>query len=410
MATQKDIYNKFMEEYGDYPKKLFALIDSVKKDLPETEEDENYNAGCMQKDADIGLSSNVAVINAYSFEKAFDDYRQRKSDMPETEIKARVVFDFLSQHGVDFSYERNKNDFLFKDEQGKDVTREMFYANSIYKNALCNTNFFDRNVGNVQLLCLEPKSMTDMPRNIQGLSDQSVDRFMRIPDEERLRILYKRGMYHESIHIAMGTTDERKCDAFALLKVMKEHPKYAKTVFDVYNMQRSKMGYTVSTLHKKEGAGKQRAIKGGAMTYLMPNTYKKLEEYALNPEKIPDNDADVLKLACALTAKPEFSKKQLVEYAKLVAKDYVTPRDLGNNEIVRSCMRQGGFKNIQRYIESDKKLNDFISKHRAEKGKSIPVKISSLKKLEAVLKGFPETKKTKTDFNAFLYKRKNKGR
>ena len=170
------------------------------------------------------------------------------------------------------------------------------------------------------------------------------------------------------------------------------------------------MGYTVSTLHKKEGAGKQRAIKGGAMTYLMPNTYKKLEEYALNPEKIPDNDADVLKLACALTAKPEFSKKQLVEYAKLVAKDYVTPRDLGNNEIVRSCMRQGGFKNIQRYIESDKKLNDFISKHRAEKGKSIPVKISSVKKLEAVLKGFPETKKTKTDFNAFLYKRKNKGR
>ena len=109
--------------------------------------------------------------------------------------------------------------------------------------------------------------------------------------------------------------------------------------------------------------------------------------------------------AQAVKASKDFARSK-----ELVAKDYVTPRDLGNNEIVRSCMRQGGFKNIQRYIESDKKLNDFISKHRAEKGKSIPVKISSLKKLEAVLKGFPETKKTKTDFNAFLYKRKNKGR
>ena len=129
-----------------------------------------------------------------------------------------------------------------------------------------------------------------MPRNIAGLSPQAIADFMHIPDEERLNILYKRGLYHESTHIAMGTTDERKCDAFALLKIIKEHPAHAKTIFDVYNMQRSKMGYTVATLQRKEGILRQRAIKGGAMTYLMPNTYEKLQQYALNPQLIPENE------------------------------------------------------------------------------------------------------------------------
>lgn len=47
--------------------------------------------------------------------------------MSETEAKARVVFDFLNKHGVyDFSYEQNKNDFLFNDDEGKPVTRENF--------------------------------------------------------------------------------------------------------------------------------------------------------------------------------------------------------------------------------------------------------------------------------------------
>lgn len=184
---------------------------------------------------------------------------------------------------------------------------------------------------------------------------------MNIPDEERLQILYKRGMYHESIHMAMGTTDERKCDVFALLKIMKEHPKYAEAIFDVYNIQRSKMGYTVNTMRKKSGVQKQRTIKNGAMTYLMPNTYKKLKKYALNPQLIPQTDSEILKLTCEMTSEPEFSKEQLSAYTELMLQEHITSQDLANNEIVQACMKQGGFNHIDEYIASDKTLNKIMS-------------------------------------------------
>ena len=359
---ENSVYDDFMTQYQNYPQELLSLIEGQRALLPINVEDENYNLGTMQKDTDIGLSSNLAVINAHSFEKSFADYKKNYPQMSETEAKARVVFDFLNAHGVnDLSYEQNKDDFLFKDNNGNNVSRENFYAAQVYKNALSNTNFFDRNVGNIQVLCLEPKSVTAMPRNIKGISQEKIDKFMNIPDEERLQILYKRGLYHEALHMAMGTTDERKCDVFALLKTMREHPKYAETVFDVYNAQRSKMGYTINAMRKREGEQKKRAIKNGAMTYLMPNTYTKLKKYALNPHLIPQQDAEILQLTCEMTSEPEFSKAQLSEYAKLMAQDHLSPQDLAGNEIVQTCMKQGGFDNIDSYIASDNNLSEIMS-------------------------------------------------
>ena len=371
-----NIYNSFLEQYQDYPKELFSLVEKIRPQLPKSNEDENYNFGTNEKDKDIGLSSNIAVINAHTFEKSFDDYKKQNPLMSDIEAKARVVFDFLSQHGISFTYENNKDDVLFQDN-GKDVIRENFYANAIYKNALSNTNFFDRHISNMQILCLEPKSVTDMPRNIDGLSKESFNNFMNIPDDKRMDILYKRGLYHELIHMTLPTTDERKCDAFALLKTMQEYPEYAKTIFDVYNIQRSKMGYTIDTLHQEEGFAKQRAIKGGAMTYLMPNTYKKLEQYALNPKMIPQNDEQILHLTCLLTCEPEFSKEQLSAYAQLLSQKYISPQDLANNEIVQTCMAQGGFDSIDKYIASDEKLQKTLS--TLDKEKLISEKLASVK-------------------------------
>lgn len=360
-----DIYDNFIAQYGDYPQELFSLAAQHRNSFSTNIEDENYNSGTMKKDDDIGLSSNIAVINAHSFEKSFNDYIQSNPQMSETEAKARVVFDFLNQHGVNtFSYEQHKDDVLFEADNGDIITRENFYANAIYNNALTNTNFFDRNIGNIQLLCLEPKSVADTPRNITGLPQENIDKFMNIPNEERLQILYKRGMYHESIHMAMGTTDERKCDVFALLKIMREHPEHAKTIFDIYNIQRSKIGYTIGTLHKKSGVQKQRAIKGGAMTYLMPNTYKKLEQYALNPQLIPQTDIEILKLTCELTSEPEFSKEQLSAFADLISQEHITPQKLADNKVVQACMAQGGFNDINQYIACDKNLKDFMVDNR----------------------------------------------
>jgi hypothetical protein len=95
----------------------------------------------------------------------------------------------------------------------------------------------------------------------------------------------------------------------------------------------------------------------------MPNTYKKLEQYALNPQLIPENDAGILILTCQLTSEPEFSKEQLYAYMKLMQKDNISLQDLATDAIVQSCMKQGGFKSIEEYIASDKKLGNMIQEN-----------------------------------------------
>ena len=99
--SDKEIYDSFLKTYQDYPKELFSLIEELRPFLPANIEDENYNLGTMEKDKDLGLSSNMAIINAHSFEKSLNIYKEQNPQMPDTEAKARVVFDFLNEHGVD---------------------------------------------------------------------------------------------------------------------------------------------------------------------------------------------------------------------------------------------------------------------------------------------------------------------
>lgn len=370
-------YDDFLERYKNYPKQLASLVASERNEHAITDEAGKYNLGTMQKDEDIGLSNNIIIANANKFKSARDEYNNHYPQMSNDEAQSRVVFDFLHENGSSFSYDKDKDDILFGD-----VKRKHFYSGAIYENAIYNTSFFDRHIGNMQILCLEPKSVDGLPRATSGLPKKTIDKFNNIPSSERFEILHKRGLYHESVHVAMGTADERKCDTFALLKVMQEHPKHAKTIFDVYNMQRSKIGYTICTLHRVEedSPSYKRIIKGGAMTYMMPNTYKRLEEYALNPEKIPDNDSDLLKLTCSLTKEVEFTKEQLGEFAKLMAKEKITAEDLGSNKIVQICMQQGSFKDVNSYIDSDNRLKSFIESNKMKKSKDIEMRIASLRK------------------------------
>ena len=68
--SSSNMYDNFMTQYQNYPKELFSLIAGSRDSFPTNIEDENYNLGTMRKDDDIGLSSNLAVVNAHSFEKA----------------------------------------------------------------------------------------------------------------------------------------------------------------------------------------------------------------------------------------------------------------------------------------------------------------------------------------------------
>lgn len=376
METEK-LYSDFLEKYKNYPLELAMVAQQEKENLPKTNEDQNYNLGTMEKDLDIRLSQNIVVANAYGFKSAYTTYKNDNPGMPDDEAKARVVFDFLQAHGTDFSYDEHKNDVLFGN-----VTREQFYAGSVYKNVLSNTNFFHRHIGDMQMLCLEPKSFDSFPRGIGGLAPETLERFSAIPAAERFEILHKRGLYHESLHMATGTADERKCDAFALLKIMKEHPTQAQTVFELYNMQRSKIGYVVDNMHgKEEGTNAhQRAIKGGAMTYMMPKTYQKLAGFAHNPEQIPNGDAALLKLTYELTSEVEFSHDQLKDFGRLMNKKNITSADLAQDEIVQSCMQQGGFEDINTYIKSDPRLKLFMEQQEKNNSVEIDQKIEKIRK------------------------------
>lgn len=355
IMDSEQIYNDFITRYQAYPKQLASVVCGMRDrgEFSENIEDENYNLGTMGKGRHS--SSEIFVMNAVSFRQAFEGYKSQNAEMNETEAKARVVFDFLKQNGVEgLSYEKDKDEVVFDYDKDTRVTRAQFYATSVYEDALTNTNYFDKHVGNAQLISLKQRDMAELSRI-------HADGFSEIPKEEQLEIIYKRGLYHESVHTALGTTDERKCDSFALLKVMKEHPKHAQTIFDMYNVQRSQMGYTLGRFYGKDEEAKQESVRGGAMTYIMPNTYSKLKQYAQNPSLIPQTDEGIMKLSCELTREPEFSKEQLSEFSKLMGKKGVTPQDLAKNEIVQSCMRQGGFESIDEFIANDKRLNAYFS-------------------------------------------------
>jgi hypothetical protein len=229
-----------------------------------------------------------------------------------------VVFDFLQKNGQDFSFEKNADDILW--EGGP--TRKMLYGFpkvGIYDEIVGNTNFRDRHIGDMQIITL-PEIKAEMPRGTDELLSKV--NASGISKEEWNEIMLKRGLYHEAIHAACGTNDERKCDVFALLKIMKEHPKQAKLAFDVYNYARSKIGHTVSSINgaRKSDFDMQRQIKGGVMTYMMPETYEKLKEYALDPSKIPSSDKEILKLTWEITESLILAKSRYKSFIMLCVK------------------------------------------------------------------------------------------
>ena len=358
MLTELEMnYSAFVVKYKDLPKKLAGCRADY---FAPTQEHAFYNKGTMAQPS----SENIAIVNAQSFNVAFHEYRILHPEMAEDEAKARVVFDFLQKNGSKLSYEKNEQDVLFESGSYK-VTRKDFYANVIYADSQQNTNYFSRHIGDMQIITLPEMPIGKMPRNIEGLSPAVCDKIKQIAPETLQEIFLKRGLYHETVHAAMGTSDERKCDAFALLKVMKEHPFEAQEIFAIYNQARSKIGYVVDAIHQRRGNNQElkNQVRIGTMTYLMPQTYGYLKEFALHPEKIPNRDEDMLKLTYDLTSRPDFAAEDLTSFMKLMQKDSISTEELSKSKVVQACMKQGGFKDIGSYIACDKKLSQFMAKY-----------------------------------------------
>lgn len=363
-------YDAFCEKYQYFAKDLCVLGKEIVSELKIPEEHPFYNAGTMARAKEASFSSNIVLANAREFKRA---YVNLPPEMGTDEKKARVVFGFLQQNGVSLSYEQNSNDVLFVNpDNGKDVFRADFYAGMVFGNAVENTNYISRYIGDMQIITLPEQKPGQMPKNTKGLSAEVLEKLGRISEEERQEMFLKRGLYHESMHVALGTDDERKCDVFALLKVMKEHPEHAQEVFEVYNMQRSKIGHTVEAMSVSRKDAKVAAdnVKIGTMTYLMPRTYATLRQYAEQPEKIPDTDRGILKLTYEMTSNPEFSHQELGAFLAAVSKDKISRKELSETAVVQACMTQGGFKDFGAYVASDKTLDGFLKK----RGDAVDVK------------------------------------
>lgn len=364
-------YTSFIYKNKDFARNLHDVCASCKDEFAKNTESSLYNLGTMDRDVDNPVNGNIVLANAKAFKTALARYKVSNPQMDEVEARARVVFDFLQHNGQNLSYENNAKDILFGD-----ISRAQFYGDgeqSVFGEIIGNTNFKDRHVGNMQIICL-PEVKNNMPRGADELKDRVLG--SGISSDVWAEIMLKRGLYHESVHAVMGTTDERKCDAFALLKIMQEHPQYARIAFDVYNHCRSKIGFTVAAVNgsRNDEARMKREIKKGTMTYVMPETYKKLEYYANNPMDIPRDDKDIAKLAYRITEKPDFSDEALHAFYNVVCQDSVSKVDLAKLEVVQACMRQGGFANIDEYIMSDKSLLAFMVK----KGKDLDVVVPSI--------------------------------
>jgi hypothetical protein len=221
-------YNEFIAKYKDFGKDLYGMYKSYTGILPQSTEDDLYNKGVNERDPDNPVNGNIVVANAKQFDIALRRSKILHPDMDEVDVKAMVVFDFLQKNGQDFSFEKNADDILWPGGPA----RKLFYGGekyAVYDEIVGNTNFKDRHVGDMQIISL-PEIKAEMPRGTDELLSKV--NASGISKEEWNAIMLKRGLYHEAIHAACGTNDERKCDVFALLKIMKEHPKHAKLAFD----------------------------------------------------------------------------------------------------------------------------------------------------------------------------------
>ncbi len=336
-------YDEFCNKYEHFARDLCLLSRDVKSELAMTEEDPLYNAGTMRRDADNPVVSHISLVNGHSVKTGFERAKKAHPEMSDEELKARMVFMVLQARGSSLSYEQNGQDILFGD-----VTRNSFYAEQIFKEIIGNTNYQARHIGNMQLITLEDKGDA-MPRK----TEECRGYVSHIPAEERQEMFLKRGFYHESVHAALGTDDERKCDVFALLKVMKEHPTYAKEVFEVYNYQRSQADFTINSMHNSGNI--DREVKKGTMTYVMPRTYAALRQYAEHPERIPETDRDILKLTYEMTSKPEFSHEELKSFTDVVRQNPIDKKALHETAVMRACREQGAF--MERYIATEKMIS-----------------------------------------------------
>lgn len=262
------------------------------------------------------VSPNINLVNCEELEYNFYCAKAERECNGENfdhnaqnKLKAEILRSYLYEHNL---VDANLDDVL---KHGTSNHKpEEFDAILTYKydSARSNTDCMRKifGIGNAQMIFMENKesyaekfysmAMTGMSKNVQ---DRLISSGLNIP-----LLLKERGRLHETMH-TMGTGDERKCDTFAMLKLLKDHQ--APIIYDLFaNSRINGMMYPLAICHQNF----DKATQNNWDTYLMTNTLKKLKAIAYNPEELAKlkrlDDRALIQMTIELCAQEERTPKE----------------------------------------------------------------------------------------------------
>ena len=346
MYTPKEIqqYNTFMATVEN---KKNALIDALLV-LPrdETLESENYNAGTNS----APFSSFVYIANMEKIRRAENKLISEKRKIipgfsPASDSYPQALSEAIHKQ-INKSITNNTDKEAFTEwwNQQSDEIKTLLY-NKMERFSTYVSPFEQGGKQNVRILSIDVKTYNE---NCRKFLLRYNPLLAHISSNEQLRILYGYDFYRALMQAVSGTKDKRKCEAYALLKVMQELPQHAKNIFIAFNQYRSMVWHIKERMYNATDSEWKKEIADGTMTALMPKTYKQLQRYAQDPSAIPNTELQICKLVNEITKKPDFPEFHLSEFRWLLQSnggwnDHITYRQLAKSNVVKDLMRQGGF-------------------------------------------------------------------
>lgn len=241
----------------------------------------------IQVDAPVGeVSENIVLVNPeeleydYYLARAEAEFKTAKIDgETDKKLRADVFRRYLYKHNL---VDENLDTVLKHGTKNVPPEKVSDYLSFKFGSALTNTDCMRKvfGIGEGQMIFSENKELQ------AGYGSGMA--FLGFPEDKRKALLNSgidiplllkdRGRIHETMH-CLGTGDERKCDTFALLKLLQKHQN--PIVYELFaNARVNGMLLAVNKLHqdfeREQGWG----------SYIMINTLAKVKDIAYDSQQL----------------------------------------------------------------------------------------------------------------------------
>lgn len=325
------------------------------------------NKDLPERLASYGIEIDVPLTEVYrpivfaNAEELSRDFYRKKAEreiegdfQKESSLKAEVFKEYMYDHGL--VKENSVFDALLKGKEqdgkaGKVSAEKMEeFLSFRFDQALVNTDCMRKlfGIGEAQMIFSENKELNP-EKSYQiaftGLSEEKKEQLTNSGIDIPL-MLKQRGFYHETMH-CLGTSDERKCDVFAMLKLLAEYQN--PVIYEVFaNSRLNGMMYPLAAVHEDF----ERREKDGFTSYLMTNTLKKMKELAYNPDALKQlrglDDKALIEKTLQMVDKNEHSDKSWRTFREQISRGSdkpLTREQLLSCDLFRDMMALAGVEN-----------------------------------------------------------------